>query len=87
MANKAAIYISPVNKEEAECLIRQFNVLLGQPTSPAKAVTGLDRGKFRSILHNMFRITDDIIMDRGMQVEVSLPSEMLFFFMCLHLNV
>lgn len=66
--------MSTVNKEEAECLIRQFNVLLGEPTIPAKAATGLDRGKFRSILHNIFGMTDDMIMDGGMLVEVSLRS-------------
>lgn len=55
----------PVNKAEVECLIREFNMLLGEQTVPGRAVTGLDRGKFRSILHNIFGMTDDMIMDGG----------------------
>lgn len=53
-----------VNKTEAECLIRLFNTLLGEQTE-RKAAHGLDRGKFRNILHNTFGLTDDMIMDRG----------------------
>ncbi|XP_056254795.1 peroxisome biogenesis factor 1 isoform X3 [Seriola aureovittata] len=51
------------NKTEIECLIREFTVLLGEPAAPRRAVTGLDRAKFRSILHNVFGMTDDMIMD------------------------
>ncbi|XP_022602933.1 EF-hand calcium-binding domain-containing protein 1 isoform X2 [Seriola dumerili] len=51
------------NKTEIECLIREFTVLLGEPAAPGRAVTGLDRAKFRSILHNVFGMTDDMIMD------------------------
>ncbi|TKS88477.1 EF-hand calcium-binding domain-containing protein 1 [Collichthys lucidus] len=51
------------NKTEVECLIREFNVLLGEPTLPVRAAHGLDRGAFRTILHNMFGMTDDMIMD------------------------
>lgn len=57
--------MAPVNKTEVECLIREFNVLLGEQTVPGRAATGLDRGKFRSILHNIFGMTDDMIMDGG----------------------
>lgn len=59
------ISMIPVNKTEVECLIREFNVLLGEQTIPGKAVTGLDRIQFRSILHNIFKMTDDMIMDGG----------------------
>ncbi|KAM7373110.1 hypothetical protein PAMP_007990 [Pampus punctatissimus] len=52
-----------INKTEVACLIREFDVLLGEPTIPGKAATGLDRGRFRSILHNIFGMTDDMIMD------------------------
>ncbi|KAK1880270.1 EF-hand calcium-binding domain containing protein 1 [Dissostichus eleginoides] len=51
------------NKTEVEFLIREFNVLLGEQTVSGRAVPGLDRGKFRSILHNIFGMTDDMIMD------------------------
>lgn len=55
----------PVNQAEVECLIVEFNALLGEPTVPGRAATGLERGKFRSILHNIFGITDDTMVDRG----------------------
>ena len=55
----------PVSKAEVGCLIREFNVLLGEQTVPGKAVPGLDRGRFRSLLHNNFGMTDDMIMDGG----------------------
>ncbi|XP_068188510.1 calaxin [Antennarius striatus] len=51
------------SKTEIECLIREYKILLGEPTVPGRAVNGLDRGKFRSMLHNMFGMTDDMIMD------------------------
>uniref|UniRef100_UPI0037E7D393 calaxin n=1 Tax=Semicossyphus pulcher TaxID=241346 RepID=UPI0037E7D393 len=51
------------NKTEIECLIRGFNGLLREPTVLENACSGLDRGRFRSILHNMFGMTDDMIMD------------------------
>ncbi|XP_069033221.1 calaxin isoform X2 [Embiotoca jacksoni] len=51
------------NKTETEYLIREFNVLLGEPTNPRRAALGMDRGKFRSILYNIFGMTDDMIMD------------------------
>lgn len=57
--------ITVVNKTEVEFLIREFNVLMGEPTTPGRAMNGLDRGKFRSILHNHFGMTDDMIMDGG----------------------
>lgn len=57
--------MTPVSKTEVKCLIRHYNQLLGQPAVPGRAVSGLDRGKFRSILHNIFRMTDDMIMDGG----------------------
>uniref|UniRef100_A0A8C7GJI6 Calaxin n=1 Tax=Oncorhynchus kisutch TaxID=8019 RepID=A0A8C7GJI6_ONCKI len=55
--------IPSVNKTEAECLIRLFNGLLGDQ-SDRRVGNGLDRGKFRNILHNTFGMTDDMIMDR-----------------------
>ncbi|KAF3707511.1 EF-hand calcium-binding domain-containing protein 1 [Channa argus] len=51
------------NKTEIECLIREFNVLMREPAAVGRTVNGLDRGKFRTILHNNFGMTDDIIMD------------------------
>ncbi|XP_059206063.1 calaxin [Centropristis striata] len=63
LAETISKQVEHFNKTEVECLIREFNVLLGEPTVPGRAVTGLDRGKFRSILHNTFGMTDDMIMD------------------------
>ncbi|XP_055076596.1 calaxin [Misgurnus anguillicaudatus] len=51
------------NTEEAECLIRLFNDLL-EEQSERRAAHGLDRVKFRNILHNTFDMTDDMMMDR-----------------------
>ncbi|KAG7244990.1 hypothetical protein INR49_023556 [Caranx melampygus] len=47
-----------------ECLIREFGVLVGEAAAPGRAVIGLDRAKFRSILHNVFGMTHGMIMDR-----------------------
>lgn len=39
---------------------------MGESSLAKKTASGLDRGKFRSILHNNFGMTDDMIMDGGM---------------------
>jgi hypothetical protein len=64
MEGVQTLFLSAVNKTEAECLIRLFNGLLGDQ-SDRRVGNGLDRGKFRNILHNTFGMTDDMIMDRG----------------------
>ncbi|XP_041867809.1 EF-hand calcium-binding domain-containing protein 1 [Melanotaenia boesemani] len=51
------------NKAETECLIQQFHVLVGEQPSPGKAAHCLERGMFRGIMHNIFGLTDDIIME------------------------
>ncbi|XP_043923610.1 EF-hand calcium-binding domain-containing protein 1 [Protopterus annectens] len=51
------------NKHEVHCLIKLFNVLMGEQ-SEQRPKNGLDRSKFRNILHNTFGMTDDMIMDR-----------------------
>ncbi|TSK31458.1 EF-hand calcium-binding domain-containing protein 1 [Bagarius yarrelli] len=48
---------------ETECLIRLFNTLLAEQNE-RKTTNGLDRSKFRNILHNTFGLTDDMILDR-----------------------
>ena len=69
------VWFAAVNKTEAECLIRLFNGLLGDQ-SDKRVGNGLDRGKFRNILHNTFGMTDDMIMDRGMSgAELKLKGE------------
>ncbi|CAJ1084004.1 EF-hand calcium-binding domain-containing protein 1 [Xyrichtys novacula] len=50
------------SKAEVECLIRGFNSLLGERAVPDHTA-GLDRGRFRSVLHNWFGMTDYMIMD------------------------
>ncbi|XP_068603379.1 calaxin [Brachionichthys hirsutus] len=51
------------SKSEIGCLMREYKVLLGEQAVPGRAASGLDRGKFRSVLHNVFGMTDDMIMD------------------------
>ncbi|XP_047418646.1 EF-hand calcium-binding domain-containing protein 1-like [Sciurus carolinensis] len=50
-------------RSEVECLIRLFHSLVGR-TGWKSGNTGLDRNKFRGILHNIFGMTDDILMNR-----------------------
>ncbi|XP_039592808.1 EF-hand calcium-binding domain-containing protein 1-like [Polypterus senegalus] len=52
------------NKKEVKCLIRLYNDLVGEQ-SERRMGAGLDRSKFRNILHNTFGMTDDMIMDRA----------------------
>lgn len=66
------LFKCPVSKSEVCCLIREFNALMGESSVAKKAASGLDRGKFRSILHNNFGMTDDMIMDGGMHATVFL---------------
>ncbi|KAI5621835.1 EF-hand calcium-binding domain-containing protein 1 [Silurus asotus] len=63
MAETLSKQVKHFNKTETECLIRLFNSLLGEKPE-SKATHGLDRGKFRNILHSTFGLTDDMIMDR-----------------------
>lgn len=62
--NYGKMCVFAVNKKESECLIRLFNGLIGDQTE-RRVGNGLDRGKFRNILHKTFGMTDDMIMDRG----------------------
>ncbi|XP_062414440.1 calaxin isoform X2 [Pungitius pungitius] len=64
LAESISEQVDLFNTAEVECLIHDYNVLLGEPTPPGKGVPGLDRAKFRSILHNTFGISDDLMMDR-----------------------
>lgn len=66
------VFLFIVNKKEAECLIQEFNVLMGEPTNSGRAVQGLDRGKFIVVLHNVFGLTDDMITGRGILFAVIL---------------
>ncbi|KAJ1101023.1 hypothetical protein NDU88_006097 [Pleurodeles waltl] len=51
------------NKSEVESLMKLFQALVGSG-SEKPSRNGLDRNKFRNILHNTFGMTDDMIMDR-----------------------
>uniref|UniRef100_A0A3Q0SYQ4 Calaxin n=1 Tax=Amphilophus citrinellus TaxID=61819 RepID=A0A3Q0SYQ4_AMPCI len=64
LAETISKHVEHFNKNEAECLIQEFNVLTGKPTNSGRAVHGLDRGKFISVLHNTFGLTDDMITGR-----------------------
>ena len=57
-----------VCKFEIECMLRYFKELTKNK---------LDRTGLRDILHNSFRLTDDIIMDRGRPIvkDIILPQK------------
>ncbi|XP_077577724.1 calaxin-like isoform X1 [Stigmatopora nigra] len=63
LAENICKQVAHFNKGEVECLIREFHVLLEEPTNPARPIRGLDRWKFRGFLHHTFGLTDDTIMD------------------------
>ncbi|XP_024902575.1 EF-hand calcium-binding domain-containing protein 1-like [Pteropus alecto] len=52
-----------VKKVEVECLIRLFHSLL-ERADVRLDNAGLDRNTFRAILHNLFGMTDDMLMNR-----------------------
>nr|XP_048308415.1 EF-hand calcium-binding domain-containing protein 1 isoform X4 [Myodes glareolus] len=52
------------NKSEVNCLITLFYNLVGDVVERPGVVIGLDRNAFRNILHMTFGMTDDMIMDR-----------------------
>ncbi|XP_065804106.1 calaxin isoform X2 [Labrus bergylta] len=62
LAETISKQVKHFNKTEVECLIRGFHYLVEQNISKNTA-GGLDRGRFRSILHDMFGMTDYMIMD------------------------
>ncbi|XP_069504548.1 calaxin isoform X2 [Ambystoma mexicanum] len=51
------------SRTEMESLIQLFQAFMVQGTERTSR-NGLDRNKFRNILHNTFGMTDDMIMDR-----------------------
>ena len=53
-----------VKKSEIECLIRIFHNVVGRGDVKLANV-GLDRNTFRVILHSIFGMTDDVLMNRG----------------------
>ncbi|KAG7261433.1 hypothetical protein CRUP_015570 [Coryphaenoides rupestris] len=57
--------IKHFSKAEVECLIRLFNGLVSgdHQAASGRAVQGLDRGRFRHVLHITFGMTDDMLMD------------------------
>ncbi|XP_060949333.1 calaxin-like [Limanda limanda] len=50
------------NEVEVEVLIGLYHELLGESAARGRAVTGLDKNRFRTFLYNSFGMTDDIIM-------------------------
>ncbi|XP_055369065.1 calaxin isoform X3 [Betta splendens] len=63
LAESISKQVEHFNRTEVEFLIREFHVLMGEQTTLGRTVSGLDRGRFRSFLHNNFGMTDDMIMD------------------------
>ncbi|KAJ3608664.1 hypothetical protein NHX12_023195 [Muraenolepis orangiensis] len=60
LAETISKQVKHFNRAEVERLIRLFYGLLGD-----QRAQGLDRGAFRSTLHNRFGMTDDMLMDGG----------------------
>ncbi|XP_023363275.1 EF-hand calcium-binding domain-containing protein 1 [Otolemur garnettii] len=52
-----------IKKREIECLVRLFHRLVGG-IGGRQGNTGLDCNTFRAILHSMFGMTDDMLMNR-----------------------
>ncbi|XP_018587420.1 EF-hand calcium-binding domain-containing protein 1-like isoform X5 [Scleropages formosus] len=67
LAESISKEVKHFNKTEVEHLIRQFNSLVGKQ-SDRRGGSGLDRARFRNILHNTFGLTDDMMMDRVFRV-------------------
>nr|XP_015213589.1 PREDICTED: EF-hand calcium-binding domain-containing protein 1 isoform X3 [Lepisosteus oculatus] len=63
LAESLSRQVKHFDRNETESLITLFNTLLGEQ-SDRRAGSGLDRGRFRNVLHNTFGMTDDMIMDR-----------------------
>lgn len=64
-----------VKKSEVQCLIRLFCSLAERPSGKL-ADARLDCNTFRGILHNIFGMTDDTLMNRGkesQQIEMNQP--------------
>ena len=64
---KSKLYLfvfSFYSQSEIECLIRIFHNLVGRGDIKLANV-GLDRNTFRVILHSVFGMTDDVLMNRG----------------------
>ncbi|XP_039734042.1 EF-hand calcium-binding domain-containing protein 1-like [Pteropus medius] len=55
--------VKSFKKVEVECLIRLFHSLL-ERADVRLDNAGLDRNTFRAILHNLFGMTDDMLMNR-----------------------
>ena len=61
----STVVLVAVSKTEVESLIGLYHELLGESAAQGRGVTGLDRSRFRTLLYNMFGMTDDMIMDGG----------------------
>ncbi|XP_007938045.1 EF-hand calcium-binding domain-containing protein 1-like [Orycteropus afer afer] len=55
--------VKSFKKSEVECLIRLFHSLVRRTDERLDKI-GLDRSAFRGILHSVFGMTDDMLMDR-----------------------
>ncbi|XP_060949332.1 calaxin-like [Limanda limanda] len=63
LAETLSKQVQHFSKTEVEGLIGLYHELLGESAAQGRAVTGLDRSRFRTLLYNMFGMTDDMIMD------------------------
>uniref|UniRef100_A0AAQ5X5B6 EF-hand domain-containing protein n=1 Tax=Amphiprion ocellaris TaxID=80972 RepID=A0AAQ5X5B6_AMPOC len=62
LAETISKQVEHFNKTEAECLIREFNLLLGEPTNMGEQ-SRAGQSEVQEHLHHTFDLTDDIIMD------------------------
>ncbi|XP_034455819.1 EF-hand calcium-binding domain-containing protein 1-like [Hippoglossus hippoglossus] len=63
LAETLSKQVQHFSKTEVEGLIGLYHELLGESAAQGRGVTGLDRSRFRTLLYNMFGMTDDMIMD------------------------
>nr|XP_019945971.1 PREDICTED: EF-hand calcium-binding domain-containing protein 1-like [Paralichthys olivaceus] len=63
LAETLSKQVQHFSKTEVEALIGLYHDLLGESAAPGRAVTGLDRSKFRNFLFKTFEMTDSMIMD------------------------
>ncbi|XP_062266584.1 calaxin-like [Platichthys flesus] len=63
LAETLSKQVQHFSKTEVEGLIGLYHELLGESAAQGRAVTGLDRSRFRTLLYNMFGMTDDMLMD------------------------
>ena len=59
-------FVISVSKQECERLLQLYKEFVQKSEAKTfKGRSGIDRHKFRDILHQHFHMTDDVLMDKG----------------------